>query len=125
LLIHSIFNRIEIGKFIFKYRSWNDLAKEMLESGHGYDYECVDGKQRYHAILEFIQNKFPTQDGIYFEDLSPDAKGEFFRYDNLTVGKLDEDATSEDVLKTFLTINFTGTPMSKEHIEFVQSIKLK
>jgi hypothetical protein len=124
LLIHSIFNRIEIGKFIFRYRSWKDISREMIENGHGYDLECIDGKQRFHAILEFLQNKFPSQDGIHYRDLSPYAMGEFLRYNNLALGKLEEEATAEDILRTFLTINFTGTPMSKEHLEYVQSIRI-
>src|ERR1044072_6622009 len=40
LLINSIFNRIEIGKFIFKHLSWAETKKQILETGHGYFYDC-------------------------------------------------------------------------------------
>ena len=32
------------------------------------------------------------------------------------------ESTDEDVLKVFLNVNFSGKPMSKEHIKFVQDI---
>jgi hypothetical protein len=38
--------------------------------------------------------------------------------------ELDENSTDKDVLSVFLAINFTGVPMSKEHIEYVKSIKI-
>lgn len=123
-LIHSIYNGIEIGKFIFKYNSWKQIAAQMIETGHGFDFECVDGKQRFHAILEFVQNKFPDEFGNYWDDLSSTSKYKFLNYNNLAIGELDENAQAKDIKAVFLTINFTGTPMSKEHIEYVQSIKL-
>lgn len=123
LLIHSIYNGIEIGKFIFKYNSWPNIVKQIGEYGHGYDFECIDGKQRFNAIVEFIQNKFPDEFGNYWDDLSLIAQRKFLRYRNLAIGQLDEKSSDKDIISTFLTINFTGTPMSKEHIEYVQSIK--
>ena len=45
-------------------------------------------------------------------------------YSKLSYGKLDENTTDEDTINVFLTLNFTGTPMSKEHIKYVQSIKM-
>ena len=36
--------------------------------------------------------------------------------------EMDEGCTDEDVLKVFLNVNFSGKPMSKEHIKFVQGI---
>lgn len=124
LLIHSIYNGIEIGKFIFKYNSWSTILKQIDEMGHGYDFECIDGKQRYHAILEFAQDKFPDEFGNYFSDLSTDAHLQFYNYNNLAVGELDEKSGHKEILNTFLMLNFTGTPISREHIEYVQSIKL-
>lgn len=38
---------------------------------------------------------------------------------------MEEEATDEDVQSVFLNVNFTGKPMSQEHIEFVKSIKIK
>lgn len=124
LLIHSVYNGIEIGKFIFKYNSWANIQKQLKETGHGFDFDCVDGKQRYHALLEFFQNKFPDEFGNYWRDLSPRAQREFLNYNNLAIGEMDEKATAKDIIATFLTLNFTGAPMSREHIEHVKSIKV-
>lgn len=39
-------------------------------------YEIIDGLQRLHAILSFIETAFPTQDGKYFNlEQFPTAKG--------------------------------------------------
>ncbi len=125
LLIESIYNRIEIGKFIFKYNSWDTLVQQVNEMGHGYDFECVDGKQRFNAILEFVRGNFADMAGNFWNDLSGDAQGSFLSYNNFAIGEMEETSTHDDILRTFLTLNFTGVPQSAEHIEYVQSIKLK
>ena len=124
LLIDSIYNGIEIGKFLFRYKSWTKLEEGMTNNGHGYSWECVDGKQRFFAILHFVQNKYPDSNGNYWNDLSEIAKDKLLGYHNLSYGEMGETAKDGDVIETFLTLNFTGTPMSKEHIQFVQSFKM-
>lgn len=124
LLIDSIYNGIEIGKFLFRNNSWDRLTLERKETGHGHSYDCVDGKQRFYAILHFLQNKYPDSYGNYWKDLSADAQRRFLNYSNLSYGEMPEDATDNDVVENFLTLNFTGTPMSKEHIQFVQSFNM-
>jgi hypothetical protein len=125
LLIDSIYNNIEIGKFLFRHNTWARMEKGMIENGHGYSWDCVDGKQRFFAILHFIQNKYPDTHGNYWSDLSADAHRRFLGYGNLSYGEMGDDAKDVDVVTSFLTLNFTGTPMSKEHIEFVKSINMK
>jgi len=125
LLIDSIYNGIEIGKFLFRYKSWEDMVEGMREQGHGYSWDCVDGKQRFFAILEFVQGKYNDSHGNNWEDLSANAQRHFLDYSNLSYGEMGENAKDSDVVETFLTLNFTGTPMSKEHIEFVQSFKMQ
>ena len=100
------------------------IQKEMKESGHGWDFDCVDGKQRMNAILEFVQNKFKDSHGCYWKDLSAYAQREFLNYGRLAVGTMDENTSDKDVINAFLFVNFTGTPMSEEHIEHVKSIKI-
>lgn len=124
LLIDSIYNGIEIGKFLFRKREWSLIDKDMTNNTHAYHMDCVDGKQRYDAILSFVQNKFADSHGNFWEDLSPDAQRKFLGYSKLTYGEMGDTAKDSDIIDTFLTMNFTGTPMSKEHIEFVQSIKM-
>lgn len=124
LLIESIYSGIEIGKFLFRRRSWDYLAKQMTDNGHGFNYDSVDGKQRFHALLEFVQDKFPDLHGNFYSDLSEAAQSSFMNYNKLAIGEMDETTTDSDVVAAFLHLNFTGTPMSKEHIEHVQKIKI-
>ncbi len=124
LLIDSIYNGIEIGKFLFRYKSWKRMEEQMASEGHGYSWECVDGKQRFFAILHFVQNKYPDSFGNYWNDLSENAQRKFLDYHNLSYGEMREAAQDSDVIETFLTLNFTGTPMSQQHIEYVQNFKM-
>lgn len=125
LLIDSIYNGIEIGKFLFRYNSWSRMEKEFAETGEKHSWDCIDGKQRFFAILEFLQNKYPDSYGNYWSDLSENAHRKFLNFANLSYGELGENATDDDVIDNFLTLNFTGVPMSKEHIEYVRSFNMK
>jgi hypothetical protein len=125
LLIDSIYNDIEIGKFLLRYNAWSRMEKDELEIGTMYSFDCVDGKQRLNTILEFVQDKFPDSNGNLWSDLSGYAHRRFLNYGNLSLGELPESATDEDVIDNFLTLNFTGVPMSKEHLEYVKTIKMK
>jgi len=124
LLVESIYNNIEIGKFLFRHNTWARMEKGMIENGHGYSWDCVDGKQRFFAILHFIQNKYPDSHGNYWNDLSEDAHRKFLHYGNLSYGEMGENAKDTDVVDTFTTLNFCGTPMNKEHIDYVKSIRM-
>lgn len=124
LLIDSIYNGIEIGKFLFRYNSWERLEEMRIQEGQGYGMDCVDGKQRINAIVSFIRNEYPDSHGNYWSDLSQKAQRNFTGYRNLAYGEMKEHTTDKEVIKTFLTLNFTGVPMSKEHIEHVRKIKL-
>lgn len=125
LLIESIYEGIEIGKFLFRHNHWNRLEAERIESGHGYSFDCVDGKQRFFAILHFIQNQFPDSHGNYWKELSANSHRRLLNYANLSFGELPEDATDQDVIDNFLTLNHTGTPMSPEHLAYVKSLNVK
>lgn len=121
LLIESIYNGIEIGKFLFRYNSWSRIQKYV---GEVFSFDCVDGKQRLNAIIDFISNKFPDLHGNYWNELSNAAQGKFLRYGNMSYGQMAEDATDKDVLNCFLKLNFSGKVMSMEHINYVKSIKI-
>lgn len=125
LLIESIYQGIEIGKFLFRYNSTKRLQESERETGVVYGFDCIDGKQRFNCIVDFCENKFPDLHGNYWNDLSADAQRRFMAYPNLAYGEMDETATDEDILDNFLTLNHSGVPMSKEHIDFVRSINLK
>ena len=107
-VIHWVENRIKSGNL--EHTAFMDL---------------IDGKQRFTAIYEFITNAFPDLHGNYYDDFSDKAKVRFRRYDNITYIEMNEDTKDKDVIEQFLAINFTGVPMSRVHIEFVKSIKVK
>lgn len=58
-------------------------------------------------------------------DLSEKAKREFENSRCLTYLSLSQNATDEEVIKTFLMVNFAGKPMSQEHLDYVQKINDK
>lgn len=124
LLIDSIYNNIEIDKFVFRLRSFkyveNRINNGLIENTSFKD--IIDGKQRVHCLLDFINNRFKDSYGNYFNDLSKQAQNKFISYRNCTYVELPEDTTDQDVLKTFLSINFSGVPQSKEHIDFIKQL---
>jgi hypothetical protein len=126
LLLDSIYNNIEIGKFVVRNRAWNWIEKRVKEGKieHTTFKQIVDGKQRISTIMDFINNKFRDSFGNYWSDLSSKAQRKFYSYRHCTYGELGETATDKDVLGVFMAINHTGAPMSPEHIEFVKNIKL-
>lgn len=126
LLIESIYNNVEIGKFVLRKRSFNWVEQRIKEGKieHTAFSDLVDGKQRYTSLVGFYLNEFPDMSGNYFSDLSETAQRRFTAYRQLTYIQLDENSTDKDALAVFLAINFAGVPMSKEHIEYVKSIKI-
>jgi hypothetical protein len=126
LLIESIYNQINIGKFVFRKRGYVYAVKYFNDPViNGCYYDIVDGKQRLNALVEFKDNKFPDLSGYYYKDFSHNAKRKFNNYFGLTIAELDEDTTDEDVKELFLKINFSGVQMSREHLDFVKTINLK
>lgn len=125
LLIESIYNNIDIGKFVFRYRPYEYIIKELNKGNINLgERDIIDGKQRSKAILDFVSNMFPDLHGNYYDDLSVYAKHKFNSFRSMAIGELRENTTDEDVLAVFLGINFTGIPMSQEHIDYIKSIKL-
>ncbi len=126
LLIESIYNNIEIGKFVIRTRSWA-WVQNRFNAGKWENTafaDVVDGKQRLNTILDFVSNKFPDMHGNFYHDLSDQAQRKFLGFMKFAYLELDENTTDENTLKTFLAINFAGAPMSREHIDYVRSIKL-
>ena len=124
-LISTIYRGGEIGKFVFRYRSWKDLMNEVKRCGHGYNRDCVDGKQRFAAILGFVRDEFRDEHGNRFSDLSNSAQRRFLCYDKISYGEMNERCTDADTLAAFLHVNNKGTPVSAEHVKYVSNIKLK
>ena len=126
LLIDSIYNQINCGQIIVRKRSWEHMTEE-AENGidEVFEFDIVDGKQRLNAIWGFMNNEFPDSHGNYWNDLSDYARCQFEDSDCITFAEMEEQTTDKDVIKAFLGVNFTGVPMSKEHIDYIREINKK
>lgn len=111
LLIDSIFNGIEIGKFVF-IDTIDDINKE-------YDYEVLDGKQRINTILKFYEDRI-SYNGKTFSQLSARDRNHFLDF-SLSVGEV-ICSNEEQKLRYFLRLNRGGKVMSDSHIEKVKTL---
>jgi len=109
-LIDSIFNNIDIGKFVFVQKSISTQGKY---------YEIIDGKQRLTAICEFYEDRFKYK-GKYFSQLSNKDRHKILSH-NITYGYL-ENATKEAIYSTFIKMNTCGKPMDVKHINKVKKL---
>lgn len=124
LLIESIYNNIDIGKIVIRKRSWGWVEGQVSKGEQTAFKDVVDGVQRLSTILGFLNDEFPDSQGNYFSDFSSAAENKFFDFSSVAYGELDENCTDQDTLDVFLGVNFTGVPMSQEHIDFVKSINV-
>lgn len=109
-LIDSIFNNIDIGKFVFVQRPFSVRDKA---------YEIIDGKQRLSAICEFYEDRF-MYNGFFFSELSFRDKNKFENH-SVVYGTL-TNPTKEQIYDAFIKLNTCGKPMEHKHIEKVQKL---
>jgi hypothetical protein len=109
-LIDSIFNNIDIGKFVFVQRDFGFDGKL---------YEVIDGKQRLTAICEFFEDRF-KYNGFYYSELSNADKNKFENH-GITFGYL-ENPDKRSIFETFIKLNTCGKPMAKKHIDKVRKL---
>lgn len=112
-LISSIFNNIEIGRFVFKKNPF-DPTKTIKR------LEIVDGKQRLNAIVEFFTGQFKWN-GKYYHELSHRDRYKFMDT-KVMICDLDRDMTRKDIMEVFVRINTTGKVMDSAHIEKIQKM---
>ena len=110
-LIDSIFNNIDIGKFVFIHKRYSSSNEPL--------YEILDGKQRVTTLCEFYENKFPYKDR-YFNDLSDKDRWHFLEY-GISVAEVEE-ADKKTILKYFLMLNTGGKPMDEKHLNKVKEM---
>lgn len=113
LLIDSIFNNIDIGKFVLVHL----LNDEWIESGCS--YVILDGKQRLNTIIEFYENRL-KYNGKYFNELSRKDQRVFTNH-TVAVANVDE-SDKKIILKYFLLLNRTGKSMSNVHLEKIEQM---
>lgn len=109
-LIDSIFNNVDIGKFVFIYRGDSYEGDER--------YEILDGKQRINTIREFTEGKFKYK-GYTFAELSKQDRTHFEGH-GISYASA-ERMTEAQKLRYFIKLNTTGTPMDVKHLENVKN----
>jgi hypothetical protein len=108
-LIESIFNRVDIGKFVFIHLGYsNDIM-----------YEVLDGKQRLTALYRYYTDEF-KYNGYYYSELPLKYKY-IFGNTALAVAITNKEGLKEkDILNYFLKLNTTGKPMDVEHLKKIK-----
>ncbi|HSE99731.1 MAG TPA: DUF262 domain-containing protein [Nitrososphaeraceae archaeon] len=108
-LIESIFNRVDIGKFVFIHMGYTaDLM-----------YEILDGKQRLTALYRFFTDQF-TYKGYYYSELPSNLKYVFEDTPISVASTRKEDLKEKDILNYFLKLNTSGKPVAKEHLDKIE-----
>ena len=84
--------------------------------------EVIDGKQRLHTLLSFLDNEFTIEiDGVeyFFKELPKEYQIEFENYGLRYTEVLEHAKKIPDSFKIawFKQINFAGTPQDKEHMD--------
>jgi len=116
LLIESIFQNIDIGRFVFV-----DLP---YEENADYSLEILDGKQRLSTIIDFIEDKIQFKGHYYFSDLSFSDQRKFKRI-KVNISNVDKkDLSDKEIIKYFVKFNSTGTPIDQNFLkELKDSLK--
>lgn len=105
-LIDSMFNKIDIGKFVFVEDSSYILPDEIL-----------DGKQRLTTIIDFYEDRFEYK-GYKFSDLSFDNQ-QFIKNYPVNVARL-RNLTDKQKIETFIRLNTMGKIIDKDHLEEIK-----
>jgi hypothetical protein len=109
-LIDSVFNDIEIGKFVFIFTGYNKDS----------NYEILDGKQRLTALIEFYEGRFKYKGKTYYE-LNRRDQAMFLRF-HISYARTDEPISNEMKYRYFLRLNTRGKEQDPKHIEYVKSL---
>ncbi|WP_049680942.1 DUF262 domain-containing protein [Peribacillus loiseleuriae] len=109
----SVFNNIDIGKFVFvRYNSetWSKL---------NLSYEVLDGKQRMRAILDYYEDRFEYE-GKKFSDLTLRDQGHFENYP-IPIAEIDE-LPRKGIIRFFIALNTNGKVMDSNHLDNVRKM---
>ena len=108
-LIDSIFNQVDIGKFVF-------ISKPSCD---GPWLEILDGKQRLKAITDFYENRF-KYNGLYFNSLSGAEKSYFERF-VISYAEV-RDCPDEMKFRLFLLLNTRGVSVEEAHLDEIKRV---
>lgn len=112
-LLDSIFNNIDIGKFVLVRLEGEDYERNKMS------YEILDGKQRLNTIVEFYENRLSYK-GVYYNDLSLEDRY-YFKNHHISLAEIDT-CDKKTILTHFLMLNQTGRSMDKEHLDKVKAM---
>lgn len=110
-LIDSMFNHIDIGKFVL-------IPLPFKKDDNG--YEILDGKQRLSAIVDFYEGRFKYRGRTYHELSYKDRN--FFTSRSISWAETQRELTDEMKYRYFLKLNTTGRPQDPKHIMHVRSL---
>ena len=110
LLINSIFEGIEIGKFAMVHLEYKE--------GSNLLYEILDGKQRVTTLVLFITDQFKYK-GKYFSELASEDRVYFMDY-NITLGETRSELSEKEKREYFLRLNTRGVEQTSAHLEKVK-----
>ncbi len=110
-LIDSIFDNIDIGKFVFVKRPY---------SSSEHMFEILDGKQRFSTIIEFWEDRFSWR-GLKFSDLHPRDKNHFENY-RISKAEFNKPNDINILYKLFLKLNTSGKPIEQKHLDKVKNL---
>lgn len=133
-LLESIFDRLDIGSFLFVshsgYLHANDTTARLYKTIDGrevsiprrddYTTAIIDGQQRLTTILDFVLDRRPYK-GLWFSDLNPRDRYEFEQTSVMFRIVNEENVTEKDVVRMFLQNN-RGVPQAPEHLAKVQAL---
>lgn len=106
--IESIMEGRDIGKFV------------VVSLGHNNPcYELLDGKQRFSAIKEFYEDRFPYKGRLFSELCTKDR----YTFEEQPIAyAIVERATRAQKLAIFLKVNSAGKQQTPEWIAYVQGL---
>lgn len=106
LLIESIFDRLDIGKFVLVEKPFDPFNP---------GYEILDGKQRLHAILSFIEDRFKFK-GFYFSELLPSDRRKFMNLPIPLAIIQDKKVDRAKIINYFIRLNTCGKQVDRNFL---------
>lgn len=107
LLIESIFNQLDIGKFVLVEKKFDPI-----EPG----YEVLDGKQRLNAIIAFIENRYKYK-GFYYSELLPSDRRKFMNTPVALAIVQERKLSRENLINYFIKLNTAGKPVDPKFLD--------
>jgi len=123
--VWTLHQKQELVRSVFYRRPITDLT---IINRFDDTLEIIDGKQRLHSLLLFLNNDFGLwfDENEYhkFETLPPDYQKEFENYVVRYTEILEWTTPIPDLFKIqfFNQINFAGTPQDRDHIKSLMKL---